>query len=129
MDEQVTQNASSMPQSAFETLTVEQTAQLLETDVEKGLTSEEAKARLEKYGPNKLQEKPKKTWWRIFFEQMNNPMIFVLFAAIAVTIGISIYETVTAAANGWVLHGKEIKNPFLDVGDWPDVVIILAVII
>ena len=72
--------------TAYETMTVEQSAQALQTDLENGLTTEEAQRRLQKYGPNKLQEKKKKSWIRIFFEQMNNPMIFVLFAAIAVTI-------------------------------------------
>ena len=114
----------------FETLTVEQTEKLLKTDVENGLTAVEAKERFEKFGPNKLQEKKKKSWIRVFFEQMNNPMIFVLFAAIAVTIGISIFETVTVAKAGWVnAEGEKITNAFLQVGDWPDVVIILAVII
>ncbi len=100
-----------------ETLTIEQIEKEFKTDFKKGLTSEEAFARLEKFGPNKLAEKKKKTWIQIFFEQMANPMIYVLFAAIAVTIGISIYET--------VLHGFD----FLEVGDWPDVVIIVAVIL
>ena len=109
---------------AYESLTTEQTVQALGTNLETGLTSEEAKVRLEKYGPNKLEEKKKKSWIRIFFEQMNNPMIFVLFAAIAVTIGISIFETIEA-----VRTGAAITNWFLDVGDWPDVVIILAVIL
>jgi len=89
----------------------------LNTDIENGLTSQEAEERLKKYGPNKLVEKKKKSVFRVFIEQMNNPMIFVLFAAIAITIGISIYESIK---KGW---------NFLDVGDWPDVVIILAVII
>ncbi len=131
MNEQATEKATeSVPSTAFETLTVEQTQTLLKTDIERGLTSEEAKIRLEKYGPNKLQEKKKKSWLRVFFEQMNNPMIFVLFAAIAVTIGISIFETITVAKAGWVhSDGSPIKNVFLEVGDWPDVVIILAVII
>ena len=44
-------------------------------------------------------------------------MIYVLFAAILVTIGISIYET--------VINGFD----FFNVGDWPDVIIILAVIV
>lgn len=88
-----------------------------------GLSSVEAQARLEKYGPNKLQEKPKKHWFKIFLEQMNDPMIFVLFAAIIVTLCISVYETVHAVKAGFS------GNYFLEVGDWPDVVIILAVIL
>ena len=108
---------------AYETLTNNQVADALNVDLTKGLSEEEAKQRLEKYGPNKLQEKKKKSWIRIFFEQMNNPMIFVLFAAIAVTIGVSIYETVKAVNEGFT------GNLFLEVGDWPDVIIILAVII
>ena len=102
----------------FETKTISQTKSELDTDLENGLSNEEASKRLLKYGPNKLAEKKKKSWIRIFFEQMNNPMIFVLFAAIAVTIGVSIYETVKAG-----------RFDFLNVGDWPDVVIVLAVII
>lgn len=102
----------------FETLTSEQTSEYFETDVENGLTSEEAKRRLEKFGPNKLEEKKKKSWIIIFFEQMANPMIYVLFAAVAITIGVSIYESIKAG-----------KFDFLNIGDWPDVVIILAVVI
>lgn len=114
---------------AFESLSINQSLEALKTNKENGLTSEEAKARLEKFGPNKLQEKKKKSWIRIFFEQMANPMIYVLFAAIAVTIGISIYETISAANAGWIVDGNPINNPFLEVGDWPDVIIIVAVII
>ena len=101
----------------FEQKTSNEVIASLNSDAEKGLSSAEAKARLEKYGPNKLQEKKKKSWIRIFFEQMNNPMIFVLFAAIAVMIGVSIYETVKEGFD------------FLGVGDWPDIVIVLAVIL
>ena len=103
---------------SFETISNEKVVEALETDLEKGLSNEEAKARLEKFGPNKLQEKPKKSWIRIFFEQMNNPMIFVLFAAVAITLGISVYETVKAG-----------YFDFLNIGDWPDIVIILAVVV
>lgn len=102
----------------FETKTNKETVSFLLSDEEKGLSEAEAKARLEKYGPNKLEEKKKKSWIRIFFEQMANPMIYVLFAAVAITLGISIYETIK--------HGS---FDFLNVGDWPDIIIILAVII
>jgi P-type Ca2+ transporter type 2C len=114
----------------YETRSIEDTVSELKTDPKKGLTSEEAKARIEKYGPNKLKESKKKTWIQIFFEQMKNPMIYILFAAIAITIAISIYDTISVANNGWVdSNGVAVLNPFLDVGDWPDVIIILAVII
>ncbi len=102
----------------FETKTISDVEKELDTNYETGLSKEEAARRLEKYGLNKLEEKKKKSWIRIFFEQMNNPMIFVLFAAIAVTIGVSIYETVKAG-----------RFSFLEIGDWPDVVIVLAVIL
>ena len=102
---------------AFETLTSEQTTEFLKTDKENGLSQEEAEHRLALYGENKLEEKKKKSWIKIFFEQMNNPMIFVLFAAIGVTIAVSIYESIK---EGW---------DFLNVGDWPDVIIIMAVIL
>ena len=115
-------SSDNQQKTSFETLSKEETIKFLDTDPKKGLSEEEAKIRLEKYGPNKLQEKKKKSAIRIFFEQMNNPMIFVLFAAIIVTIGVSIYETIT--------HDfSDGANWFLDVGDWPDVIIILAVII
>ncbi|MCI7527792.1 MAG: cation-translocating P-type ATPase [Mollicutes bacterium] len=107
---------------AFETLNNKQLAEAFDTDLEKGLTSEQAKTRLEKNGENKLAEKKKKSVIRMFFEQMKDPMIYVLFAAIALTIGVSIYETLTA-------DPALVSNWFLDVGDWPDVIIIMAVII
>ena len=107
---------------AFETLNNKQLAEAFETDLEKGLTTEQAKTRLEKNGENKLAEKKKKSVIRMFFEQMKDPMIYVLFAAIALTIGVSIYETLTA-------DPALVSDWFLDVGDWPDVIIIMAVII
>lgn len=87
-----------------------------------GLSSEEANKRLTQYGPNALKEKKKKNWFQIFLSQMNDPLIFVLFAAVAVTIGVSIYETVRALYAG---------KPFIftETGDWPDVIIIFAVIL
>lgn len=116
-------NQSNQKKVFYETLSKEECVKTLETDLISGLTSEEAKVRLEKFGPNKLQEKPKKSWFKIFLEQMNEPMIYVLFAAIAVTISVSIYETIKVLKEGFS------GNIFLEVGDWPDVVIILAVII
>ena len=53
------------------------------TDVVNGLSSQEAKVRLEKNGLNKLQEKKKKSFLQLFFSQINDAMIYILiFAAI-----------------------------------------------
>lgn len=48
---------------------------------EHGLTFEEAKKRLTKFGPNKLPEEKKLTQVQIFLHQFKNPLIFVLFTA------------------------------------------------
>ena len=107
-----------LKEKQFETLNESEVLGLLETDAENGLSSKEAEDRLNRFGPNKLQEEKKKSWIRIFFEQMANPMIYVLFGAVAITIGVSVYETVKAG-----------HFDFLNIGDWPDIVIIMAVII
>ncbi|MBQ3004056.1 MAG: cation-translocating P-type ATPase [Clostridia bacterium] len=111
-----------MQEKAFETLSVAETCAELQTDAVRGLSEAEAATRLQTYGKNKLEEKKKLTPLQIFFAQLKDPMIYVLFAAIAVTAGISIYETVH-----WIKAGNAFD--FLAVGDWPDVVIILAVIL
>jgi len=111
-----------MQEKAFETLSVAETCAELKTDAVRGLSEAEAATRLQTYGKNKLEEKKKLTPLQIFFAQLKDPMIYVLFAAIAVTAGISVYETVH-----WLQAGNAFD--FLAVGDWPDVVIILAVIL
>ncbi|MDE6656337.1 MAG: HAD-IC family P-type ATPase, partial [Anaeroplasmataceae bacterium] len=106
----------------FEQKSIKEAKEILNTDLTTGLTTEEAEKRISLHGPNELQEKKKKSWFRIFLSELNNPMIFVLFAAIAVTLGLSIYETIVT------LKANE-PFDFLSTGDWPDVIIILAVII
>ena len=106
----------------FETLTDEQIVERLKTDRKHGLTEEEAAKRLESNGKNKLAEKAKDPWYKIFFAQFNDAMIFVLFAAILVTAAISIYDTVK-----WLRAGNAFD--FFGVGDWPDVIIILCVVL
>ena len=50
-----------------------------------GLTSQEAAARLSKYGPNCLQEAKKITNLQRFLQQLKDPMLLILMAAAAVS--------------------------------------------
>ena len=70
----------------------------VETDFENGLTSEEAKARLEKYGLNKLAEGKKTPLWKRFFAQMADPMIIMLLCAAVISafVGMASGENQTA---------------------------------
>ncbi len=56
-----------------------------------GLSSEEAKIRLEKHGKNKLKEKPKKSLIALFISQLKDMLIYVLLAAAVITIAIGEY--------------------------------------
>ena len=46
-----------------------------------GLTQEESKLRLEKYGCNALQEKSKTATWRLFLENFKDPLVIILLIA------------------------------------------------
>jgi len=50
-----------------------------------GLSKEEAKARLEKNGPNAFQEKNPKTKIQMFLSQLRDPMIYILFGAVIIS--------------------------------------------
>ena len=78
------------------------------TNVETGLTVKEAGVRLEKFGPNKLDEGEKTPLWKRFFEQMADPMVIMLIIA-------AIISAVTGVAQG--------------EADFADVFIILFVVV
>lgn len=59
---------------------------------EKGLTSAQAAARLEKNGKNKLAEAKKDSTLKKFFDQMKDPMIIVLLVAAVISAATEIIE-------------------------------------
>ena len=73
-----------------------------------GLTTAEAKARLEKYGPNKLKEAEKPTLLQRFIAQLKDPMLIILLAAAGVS----------------ALTGMLSGEP-----EWAEVIIILVVVL
>lgn len=58
----------------------------LGVDPVQGLTEAEAKLRLEKYGPNKLREKKKRSILLLFLAQLHDWLIYVLLAAVVITV-------------------------------------------
>ncbi len=78
------------------------------TSEDAGLTTAEAQARLQKFGPNKLKEEEKTPLWIRFFQQMADPMVIMLIVA-----------AVISAVTGMIQGESE----------WADVVIIMAVVI
>ena len=73
-----------------------------------GLTTAQAKERLEKYGPNRLKEAEKPTLLQRFIEQLKDPMLIILMIAAGVS-----------ALTG-MLAGES---------EWAEVIIILAVVL
>lgn len=69
----------------FHTQSPEATLKELKSDAQTGLSSEEAKRRLQEHGPNRLREKKKKTTAQRFLEQFKDVMILILIAAAIVS--------------------------------------------
>jgi P-type Ca2+ transporter type 2C len=63
---------------AWHALTAWEAAECLQTDPDSGLMPEEAKQRLKRYGPNRLQEEEKEPFWKEFIEELREPLILLL---------------------------------------------------
>ncbi|MDB5929399.1 MAG: ATPase, P-type (transporting), superfamily, subfamily [Polaromonas sp.] len=84
-------------------------ARSLGTDLDKGLTAQEAARRLAQDGPNELRAAPPVPTWRRLLAQFQDPLIYLLLAAIAV------------ALVAWGVEGR--------VG-WPvDAIVIAAIVL
>ena len=57
-----------------------------ETDPHNGLTAEQVEERQKIYGPNRLEEGKRKSVLQLFWEQLNDPLIYILMAAIAISL-------------------------------------------
>lgn len=67
-------------------------AKTLQIEVKTGLSAQEAKARLEKYGPNELSASKKVNPLKIFFRQFKDVLILVLIAAATVSLILSFID-------------------------------------
>ena len=57
-----------------------------------GLTSAQAQERIAKYGPNKLKEAEKATWFQRFVAQLKDPMLIILMIAAVVSAGTTVLD-------------------------------------
>ncbi len=68
-------------QQKWFTMTTEEVGNELNVDPQQGLSAAEVQQRLQKYGPNQLQEKKKEPGWQAFLRQYQDLMQFVLLGA------------------------------------------------
>ncbi|MCR4402063.1 MAG: cation-translocating P-type ATPase [Firmicutes bacterium] len=88
-------NANSRPATnateaalAYHAMSASDVAGLLGTDLATGLAPDEAKTRLERFGPNELREKPGPSVLEMFLAQFKEPLVLVLIAAAAVSMAL-----------------------------------------
>ena len=66
-------------------MTADEVVKAFDVDTDKGLSTGEAKKRLEQYGPNEIPKAAGRTWWQRLLAQFNNVLIYVLIAAAVIT--------------------------------------------
>jgi P-type Ca2+ transporter type 2C len=86
----------------------EEVARALRTDLQSGLTAQEAARRLAQDGPNELVATPRAPAWRRLLSQFQDPLIYLLLGAVAI------------ALVAWAIEGA--------VG-WPVDAIVIAMIV
>ena len=75
-----------MPEAFYKT-DAEEVLDRVETSDE-GLSADEAKHRLEEHGPNSIRTDNEVSVWRVLLDQFTDPLIYVLIAALFVTLAI-----------------------------------------
>src|SRR5918999_541190 len=63
---------------------VEAVVREFQTDLDRGLSQEEARRRLEKFGANELTERPRPGFLALLWEQFNNYLVIILIVAAAI---------------------------------------------
>jgi magnesium-transporting ATPase (P-type) len=66
---------------AWHALDIDEIVDEIDTDLDSGLSSDEAQQRLEHHGPNEVSREEGTPWWRTLLSQFQNPLIYILMVA------------------------------------------------
>lgn len=94
--------SNSLPDLAkpWHTLEVEKTLELLDSDRDAGLTTEQVEQRLQHYGSNELQETAGRSSWQILLDQFANIMLLMLIAVAIISGILDLLELQAKLAKG-----------------------------
>ena len=73
-------------------MTAEEVVAELGSDPQRGLSGQDASARLRQYGPNELEPEKPVAAWRRFLAQFQDVLIILLLVATAISVGLWVYE-------------------------------------
>lgn len=97
---------SEQREAAWHALDVEEVSELLSTSRETGLSEAEAEKRLARFGANKLDEAEATSFWTMLWQQFNNFVIYLLFAA----------ALISAYLGEWIEAGAILAIVILNAG-------------
>lgn len=72
-------------------LSAKETIAKVDTSLSQGLSNEEAKKRLDHFGPNEIETEAEMSRWQILLHQFKDPLIYILLAAAFVTLVLQDY--------------------------------------
>ena len=96
------------PRTNWYSLPPETVAERLNTSIERGLDSAEARKRLQEHGPNRLAERKAEPKWRAFLRQYRELMQIILVGAAIVS-----FAATQEVGTTLVLLGLTVLNAFL----------------
>jgi len=106
-------NAEKQSKARVEKQSEAKAADLLNTDPNKGLTSDEAQERLARFGPNRLVERKPVTFVDIFLEEIREPLIvLLLIVAVFYSVFGKLIDTVTIVFVVIALVSAEVFNEY-----------------
>jgi Ca2+-transporting ATPase len=107
------QARSSTPSPAWHTLSAQEVSDHFDVDSHTGMSAEEARRRLDRYGPNRLREQEEESLWDVFWEEIREPMILLLLVTgVLYTIWGGWADGLTIFVVILILVGTEVYNEY-----------------